>query len=318
MPNNSSRCPVCASVGAKIQPGALFKRTTCAQCGEFDILVDAANQLAQEDAKTRAHLSAWIRQSGKRLVRTADVNAAAVLRRPSLLRRADAMLRFVSQRVRLGESFQYGTFSHVVPDGVGGASRPIANPLLAVGWNLDESEARYMLGDVLCEEMQLLSLRPQGDYCISPKGYVALESNSSTAANVAFCAMWFNEEIRYLFDEIMKPGIEAAGYEAFRIDQKEHNNKIDDEIIAAIRSSRFVVADYTGERCNTYYEAGFAHGLGLPVIFMVRDGTPLHFDTRQYNMIFWTPDDRATASARLKSRILATLGRGPFNLEAGD
>ena len=49
-------------------------------------------------------------------------------------------------------------------------------------------------------------------------------------------------------------------------------------------------SDFTGNRGGVYYEAGFAHGLGLPVIFMCRDGDELHFDVRQYNCIFWKPD----------------------------
>ena len=71
--------------------------------------------------------------------------------------------------------------------------------------------------------------------------------------------------------KVLNCGIEDAGYEAVRIDEKEHTNKIDDEIIAEIRRSRFVVADFTqgkdGARGGVYYEAGFAHGLGIEVIF---------------------------------------------------
>ena len=41
------------------------------------------------------------------------------------------------------------------------------------------------------------------------------------------------------------PAIRDAGYEPVRIDQQEHVNKIDDEIIAEIHRARFVVADFT-------------------------------------------------------------------------
>jgi hypothetical protein len=36
--------------------------------------------------------------------------------------------------------------------------------------------------------------------------------------------------------------------------------------MAEIRRSRFVVADYTGQRNGVYFEAGFGLGLGLVVI----------------------------------------------------
>ena len=61
-----------------------------------------------------------------------------------------------------------------------------------------------------------------------------------------------------------------------------------------------------------YYEAGFAHGLNLPVIFTCKDdaiGT-LHFDTEHYNHIVWTTPEKIYAM-KLKNRILAVLGEGP-------
>ena len=101
-----------------------------------------------------------------------------------------------------------------------------------------------------------------------------------------------------------------------RIDQKEHTNKIDDEIIAEIRRARFVVADFThgggGARGGVYYEAGFAHGLGIDVIFTCREDKfdALHFDTRQYNHISWSsPEELKNA---LKNRIFALYGDGPL------
>ena len=96
-----------------------------------------------------------------------------------------------------------------------------------------------------------------------------------------------------VFENGIKPGIEDAGYEARRIDWIEHINKIDDEIIAEIKRSRFVVADFThgksGARGGVYYEAGFAHGLNIPVIFTCQKDVleDIHFDTRQYNHIAW-------------------------------
>ncbi len=100
-----------------------------------------------------------------------------------------------------------------------------------------------------------------------------------------------------------------------RIDQKEHINKIDDEIIAGIKQSRFLVADFThgedGARGGVYYEAGFAHGLGLPVIFTCQKDSvdKLHFDTNHYNHIVWTTPEELRE--KLKNRILAVIGEGP-------
>ena len=66
-----------------------------------------------------------------------------------------------------------------------------------------------------------------------------------------------------------------------------------DEIIAEIRRSRFLVADFThgedGARGGVYYEAGFANGLGIKVIHTCREDAvrTLHFDTSHINHIVW-------------------------------
>ena len=100
-----------------------------------------------------------------------------------------------------------------------------------------------------------------------------------------------------------------------RIDRKADVNKIDDEIIAEIRRSRFLVADFThgedGARGGVYFEAGFAYGLGLPVIYSCRADMveQLHFDTRQYYHIVWeSPEELRDGLAQ---RIEALIGAGP-------
>ena len=130
--------------------------------------------------------------------------------------------------------------------------------------------------------------------------------------------MWFGPSMDDTWENGIRPGIENAGYEALRIDRKEHSNKIDDEIIAEIRRSRFVVADFThgedaGARGGVYYEAGFAHGLNIPVIFTCRKDVleKIHFDTRQYNHIVWEEGKLAEFRKELANRIAAVIGDGP-------
>ena len=115
----------------------------------------------------------------------------------------------------------------------------------------------------------------------------------------------------------IKPAIVDAGYEPVRIDRQEFLGKIDDEIVAEIRKSRFVVADFTttrksGARGGVYYEAGFAHGLDIPAILTCHQDcmNDVHFDTNHFNHLVWaTPEDMRT---KLKNRIEAVLGHGPL------
>tara|TARA_R110002012_G_scaffold77282_3_gene195494 strand:- start:37217 stop:37951 length:735 start_codon:yes stop_codon:yes gene_type:complete len=139
-------------------------------------------------------------------------------------------------------------------------------------------------------------------------------------SNQAFIAMWFSPEAQSAFDDGIRPALAELGFDARRIDQKEHNNKIDDEIIAEIRQCRFLVADFTCgttepdrkgiaiARGGVYFEAGFAMGLGIPVIWCCREDLigQVHFDTRQYNHITWnTPEE---LREKLKNRVGAVIG----------
>ena len=129
--------------------------------------------------------------------------------------------------------------------------------------------------------------------------------------------MWFDESMDDVWENAIKPGIEDAGYEAIRIDRKEHLSKIDDEIIAELRRARFVVADFThgddGARGGVYYEAGFAYGLNLPFIFSCRKDSigRVHFDTHQYPHILWEMGELDAFRRALTTRIGAAIGDGP-------
>lgn len=78
------------------------------------------------------------------------------------------------------------------------------------------------------------------------------QSEVNPDASKAFIAMWFDETMDALFENGIAPAIREAGYEPVRIDRKLDVDKIDDAIIAEIRRSRFIVADFTheGKRCE--------------------------------------------------------------------
>ena len=132
-------------------------------------------------------------------------------------------------------------------------------------------------------------------------------------SNRAFVAMWFDKSMDELYDRAIEPAIREAGYEPLRIDRDEHANQIDDEIIAQIKRSRFMVADFTGQRYGVYFEAGMMMGFGRTVIWLCDkkelDGGKLHFDVRQFNFIAY--ESLEDAKRRLYNRILAIEGEGP-------
>lgn len=148
---------------------------------------------------------------------------------------------------------------------------------------------------------------------ITPKGWRWLDEQSQINVDSpkAFVAMWFDDNVKAVYEDGIEPAVRLAGYEPIKINLKEYIGKVDDEIIAEIRQSRFLVADFTGHRRGVYFEAGFAMGLGIEVIWCCRKDEidKLHFDIRNYNCIAWkNPSD---LREKLERRILAVIGKGP-------
>lgn len=191
--------------------------------------------------------------------------------------------------------------------------------LLAATWSESADEVRYLVWEYLEAGSEFLSAYGQRMAQnlrgrITPKGHQHLEElrHSRVASNIGFCAMWFDPTIKPVWIDAIEPAIRDAGYDAKRIDSYEHNNRIDDEIMAMIRRSKFVVADFTGQRGGVYFEAGFALGLGLPVVWTCSEEAlkEVHFDNRQYAFVTWSPDKLGDFRMRLQNRIEATIGRG--------
>jgi len=110
--------------------------------------------------------------------------------------------------------------------------------------------------------------------------------------------MWFDPDLNSAYNDGIKMGILNAGYSSVRMDRTEHVNS----------------TDFTGHRGNVYFEAGYAMGLNIPVIWSCRKDhvSDLLFDIRQFNYIRWeTPEELAE---RLRLRIEAIIGPGPNKL----
>jgi hypothetical protein len=315
-------CPICSNADAV----SINQSTrdafviTCHHCGEFTISRSAVDQLAQKDKSDRWKISAWINEFKPEFISSAELETVRTCSVPSLHHRAERMLRWIAAEFSPGKEFTIQTLQHQrkveVMTGQFGYVFTGASRLIPIGWNKTIQELSFMLNEVLCKELGWI-VQSQTDgsvFKVSPKGLLHIEGWRESASSVGFCAMWFNPSVRFIYDEAISKAIKDAGYEPFRVDGKEHNNRIDDEIVANIKSAKFMVADLTGHRGGVYYEAGLAHGLGLEVIFTCKEKRATHFDIRQYNTIFWNPNNMADFREKIKNRILASsIGKGPLN-----
>ena len=311
-------------------PASIIKEYRGAVCidspragGEYVIeggtLASIKLEIPTFDDATKAHLTSWLidqRRLGEEspLITLKTIEDAQQRRDLPVYERADRFLRYLSRR----EPFVGGEFgmneAHLLS-----AQACLESKLTVTAMPKSKDEIQFFL-DYL-ETKGWLNVHKNAGYPrynLTVEGHAHLEEleRGATDSSQAFVAMWFDNSMTNAWEEGIKPAIKAAGYDALRIDRKEHVNKIDDEIIAEIRRSRFIVADFTqdenGARGGVYYEAGFAHGLGIPVIFTCQKDAleKVHFDTRQYNHIVWGTSEELRSS--LANRIAAVVGDGPL------
>ena len=286
--------------------------------GAYHLLGDAYWEVGKLNDREKALLTTWLiaqHQQGADWPKVTEGVLGYIKTKQSLPvpERADRLLRFIAGQGELaGKPYPIGD----------------CNPALyAWSESTDKEELGYLV-DYLLKKSWLDAITPAivvvlGSYIIPYSARVTVDGHSHIADRLvntdltqAFVAMWFDPSMNEAYQQGIEPAISAAGYKALRIDQKLHNNKIDDEIIAEIRRSKFLVADFTqgpdGARGGVYYEAGFAHGLGLKVIFTCRKDAidKVHFDTNHYNHVVW--DTPAELLKGVKDRILAEFGQGPL------
>jgi predicted RNA-binding Zn-ribbon protein involved in translation (DUF1610 family) len=108
---------------------------------------------------------------------------------------------------------------------------------------------------------------------------------------------------------LLQAGREANGVHP--LDEAPRAGLIDDRLRVEIRTARFLIAELTGSNLGAYWEAGFAEGLGKPVIYTCEPGffkeKGSHFDTNHHLTVIWDANDLADAATRLKATIRATL-----------
>jgi len=294
------KCPLCnqPAQGEGVGPLNDWFRINCPRCGAFKITEDGvfdAREAAEQGVSYL--LSGYTRQASdaKQLLRlTAETIASLLKAKPPVATVAEQM-----HKLLLVISARLTNLSHhalVSPD----TDYPVVFARSA-------GDLTYLLKGLLDRGL----VEGLGDR-VHPtlEGWALIDRlllAPERRGRQAFVAMWFDPSMLLVYENGLAPGIRAAGYDPIRIDQVEHAGKIDDRIVAEIRSSSLLVADFTGQRGGVYFEAGFALGLGIPVIWTCRDTDidKLHFDTRQYNHIVWNADRLHDLAEKLAYRIRA-------------
>jgi hypothetical protein len=140
----------------------------------------------------------------------------------------------------------------------------------------------------------------------SRKAFVAMEfpDPAKTEANYFFQ--------NALLDKYLVPAAKQAGYDlANALRSEPMAGNLHARLEVEIRAARFVVAELSQHNNGAYWEAGFARGLGKPVIYMynrvIGKLDRPHFDVGSDLYIPWEEDKPEKAADDLKAVIRATL-----------
>lgn len=313
-------CPLCGSANEKgrsadpFDPANPVFRIECLRCGTFDISdLDRRDQEATRGRELiqggelsfpldQLHLvSGHLREAtllGHDPVRiTAEIAANIVRGAPQgVPARIDRLLLNLSRMSEFVGAYLEGDALHDYP----------------LGYCSGAQEFEFFLHYLHSAGLVTGELfgGPQYNVTLTVAGWARVQEleRPTTETRQCFVAMSFDPALAGMFERGIAPAVEEAGYRPLVLSREEHADRVDERIVLELNRSRFVVADFTGQRQSVYFEAGYALGRGIPVIWTCRadEEEALHFDTRQYNYIFWKTEEELRE--RLYTRIKTMLG----------
>lgn len=303
-------CPTCfRKEGVEIQSLANFKfLVECQACGEFETSRPAIDDFGSllHDPLRRAILSHVLRKMqsrGSRPFLTFDVADRIVsgAKLPAVREQANNLVLW------LGNELLYSNPA--------GRHKVLKIALTAIIGALDVWGADYVIDEL--ERRKILLFTSAGykyEFGLTFDGWEAYDSlqREHTEGSIAFMAMPFGEDtLERVFRECFKPSVSATGFDLRRLDENAPAGLIDNRLRVEIRKSRFLIADLTFGNHGAYWEAGFAEGLGKPVIYTCEksyfETEKTHFDTSHHHTIRWDETDLESAAEDLKTTIRATL-----------
>jgi nucleoside 2-deoxyribosyltransferase len=311
--NVPNTCPVCKLEGQKVirkSDSGESLTYKCSRCGKFTITHKAAARIA-EKKNLGPKLSGWIRSLFEVGMDIPEINTTSLTKieqsipdyNPSdkqylFLRNISRKSNYPGDGVSISPEFDYPLAWASAPEEIIFYIRFLVERGLLARTDNDDSRA-------------LGGGHRSVSVAISAYGWEYLDKYEQRAIELsqAFVAMSFSKSMKTVWEDAIKPAINEAGYKACRVDPGQHAEKINAKVVAEIRNSLFVVAEVTEHKRVVYFEAGYAIGRNLPVIWCVQkdDLDNVHFDTRHYNHVVWKNTD--DLKEKLYDVICAVVGR---------
>lgn len=307
-------CSICGMRGPDPQPIEDLLRYMCERCGTFDIGERAKAIAESEFAKQpdlrfiASHVVRKMQRAGTPPKLT-DVNIRRILaeKPPSPFEQVNTLIELVGDRQKFPERIVDLHFAFLA--GVLGTGDDLTkHDHTGLQYVTEYAQSCGWIDGRSPMHPHMFGIR------LTFAGWTQYEriKHGLATTRTAFMAMKYGDA---LLDracaECFKPAVARTGFELRRLDEKQPAGLIDNQLRVAIRASRFLVADLTEGNQGAYWEAGFAEGLGKPVIYTCEkthfETVRTHFDTNHHVTIKWSAPDFATAANELADTIRNTL-----------
>ncbi len=176
-----------------------------------------------------------------------------------------------------------------------------------------------LLNPIFPEE-QLIPQPVTTDYQLTPKALEYLEEHKTkdrTKADKTFIAIDFDEKYDPTY-KVIEAAVNKAGYKPIRADKGHHSEYIMDWVMNQIKEARFIVAELTSKNLGVYYEFGYAKAQDIPIIACLKKLKgecneealkKVHFDLKQFPIIFYENSDEKDLGEKVLNRILNLVGK---------
>lgn len=308
-----NRCPICNTpeTWKEKLPKNLFYKINCKRCGKFKISHQVLSNIHVYDEQIkRALLSHWIRinQGNVELELTLD-KVKNILENNSLPKpkeQANNLIHWIGTKLTKPDEEFFESLENLISvvgaydsSGVDYVFQYLKDEGIFHSYSFEDSQDVHKRGVTL-------SFKGWDHY------YELKHKNKDS--RLAFMAMQFGEEpLTTIYKTVIKDAVEKTGFDIRKLDEEKKAGLIDDKLRVEIRRSKFLIADLTHDNNGAYWEAGFAEGLEMPVIYICEEEkfktTKSHFDTNHHLTVTWKNDEEGLKkfSNELKATIRATF-----------
>jgi len=321
--NMIETCPICKSYlnSKSAMANADQYVLDCPRCGRFNITgtlqAMLMSRIDEDNDDWRWILSHWIRKrQGESQPVVLGVNDFKIIPQemalPSLGEQADNLIYYLGKTLKAHSSILRPN-THMLPSLLGAKESSdvdyIASYLQDEGYLYFK---KLSVSDVWEKDVTITNDTDK-EFGLTVKGWFKFEEmkKSSSNSKFAFMAMEYNDELVETARSVFRPAVLQTGFDLRILRDYLKPGLIDNQMIVEIKKSRFLLVELTHRNNGAYWEAGYAEGLGKPVIYLCEksefEKNRTHFDTNHHTTIVWDKQNFEQSMRDLKAVIRITF-----------